>query len=452
MFGAKIRRILLIVAIYCGITWAVLFVFYAESLTAFLCGSKCDNPVFSVYGRMMQASTEGTEQLRINSSNELALKRSINLKYLNDTGSNHDHDESHKIRSWSTSPKSPNLRLQQIRDGNFALGKPNEHHITERKPIFKEKFVQNDMFLNKTVNNRKLYRYVHTNENLCKMNKYGKPENVFLLIMVVTAPSEIRRRVIIRKTWANVTHVLGKRIETIFLLGRARDEMNDKVASAENELFNDIAKTEFIDSYHNLTLKTVMGLTWVKSFCNDTQFVLKIDSDTVPNLVNIVEYLKASRQGAAIFEGKLFTGKTPVRDKSTEWTKKWYVSESEYPYPTYPPYINGPTYLISSFLIKPALSVSVHIPYIPIEDVYVGMLMKTIGVNATQNDRFTQLYMYVDHPNATLEFDSFCLFSNAFTVYSFDPPETMYAFWDKWNQFDQRKCPPVTSELPYDFW
>ena len=54
--------------------------------------------------------------------------------------------------------------------------------------------------------------------------------------------------------------------------------------------------------------------------------------------------------------------------------------------------------------------------------------MKTIRVNATQNDSFTQMYMYVDHSNATLEFDSFCLFSNAFTVYSFDPPKKTAEF------------------------
>ena len=143
-------------------------------------------------------------------------------------------------------------------------------------------------------------------------------------------------------------------------------------------MFRDICKKDFLDSYQNLTLKTMMGLRWVDSFCNQTKFVLKIDSDTIPNLQNLVQHSETLLHDT-ILEGHLMKGHFPVRDNST-WPKKWVVSRELYPHPTYPTYVNGPSYLLSGHLVNPAVSVSKHIRYLPIEDAYVGMLMKTIGV------------------------------------------------------------------------
>ncbi len=52
------------------------------------------------------------------------------------------------------------------------------------------------------------------------------------------------------------------------------------------------------DTYHNLTLKTTMGLKWTAIFCPQAQFVLKTDDDIYVNL----EYLHRSlRQEHASF-------------------------------------------------------------------------------------------------------------------------------------------------------
>lgn len=96
----------------------------------------------------------------------------------------------------------------------------------------------------------------------------------------------------IRKTWANSTEfnhetfdeihsnfngdylpinstsssVLS--IRTIFLVGQSEsNETNDDIKK-ESSLTNDIIQENFLDSYNNLTLKTVMLLKWVNKKCS----------------------------------------------------------------------------------------------------------------------------------------------------------------------------------------
>ena len=302
-------------------------------------------------------------------------------------------------------------------------------------------YVKNGMFINQNVNTTDAFKYVYSNSDLCTRN-VSHYDNVFLLIMVLTAPGETSQRDAIRSTWANVTHVLGRRVATIFLLGNSSNGIRETLIAKENDAHRDICKKDFRDSYRNLTLKTMMGLRWVNSFCNNTKFVLKIDSDTIPNLHRLIQHLNTLTD-KTVFEGFLLIGRSPVRDNST-WIKKWFVSKDLYPHPTYPPYVNGPSYLISSNVVKPAVSVSKHIPYIPVEDAYFGMLMKTIGVAPKHEERFTQRRM--TKYNST--HDALCFFSKTYTVHSTGPKE-LQKLWTAWKDFDSHKCANGTTTFHY---
>ncbi|XP_072041830.1 beta-1,3-galactosyltransferase 1-like [Amphiura filiformis] len=302
--------------------------------------------------------------------------------------------------------------------------------------------VKDGIFFNRSMHGQHPYNYVHKNSNYCIRN--NDKNSIFLLIMCLTAPDETSRRATIRRTWANVTDVLGRRVATIFLLANSSEKLN-KVIAHESKIFGDICKADFVDSYRNLTLKTLMGFRWVNSFCNHTKFVLKIDSDVVPNLFNLVRHLE-TRINKTTFEGHLMKGIKPVRDNIT-WIKKWYLSESVYPHPTYPPYAIGMSYLVSSNLVNLLVSVSEHIPYIHIEDVYVGMLMKTIGVSPTHDKRYTQHRMSLKSENTT--FDALCSFSKVFTVTILNPLIQMHQFWALWDAFDSNKCSNFTQNVPY---
>ncbi|XP_010193189.1 PREDICTED: beta-1,3-galactosyltransferase 2-like, partial [Mesitornis unicolor] len=59
----------------------------------------------------------------------------------------------------------------------------------------------------------------------------------------------------------------------------------------ENSLHGDLIQQDFMDTYNNLTLKTLMGMEWVSKHCPNASYVVKADSDVFLNL----NYLVAQR-------------------------------------------------------------------------------------------------------------------------------------------------------------
>merc|ERR1711894_270919 len=98
--------------------------------------------------------------------------------------------------------------------------------------------------------------------------------------MVASAVDHQSRRDAIRETWASSLEKINSKV--IFLLGQGRDKQS-KIQD-ESTLYKDIVQEDFEDTYHNLTLKTIMGLKWMAIFCPQAEFVLKTDDDIYVNV------------------------------------------------------------------------------------------------------------------------------------------------------------------------
>ena len=48
----------------------------------------------------------------------------------------------------------------------------------------------------------------------------------------------------------------------------------------------------FLDSYHNLTYKSVMWLRWTAEYCPKAKYLLKMDDDIFVNIFKMVDWLK----------------------------------------------------------------------------------------------------------------------------------------------------------------
>ena len=55
----------------------------------------------------------------------------------------------------------------------------------------------------------------------------------------------------------------------------------------------DILQWDFVDTYHNLTMKSIMTLKWASSSCPTTKFVVKMDDDVFFNVANLKKELKS---------------------------------------------------------------------------------------------------------------------------------------------------------------
>ena len=65
----------------------------------------------------------------------------------------------------------------------------------------------------------------------------------------------------------------------------------------ESIKYKDIIMENFIDSYGNLTLKTMMGLKWASRYCGRAKFVYKVDDDMFVNVQNLLKYLQQYQVG-----------------------------------------------------------------------------------------------------------------------------------------------------------
>lgn len=60
----------------------------------------------------------------------------------------------------------------------------------------------------------------------------------------------------------------------------------------ESYRYNDIIQQNFIDTYHNLTIKSVLALKWITKNCwNKVAFIIKCDDDTFLHMPNLLHYL-----------------------------------------------------------------------------------------------------------------------------------------------------------------
>ncbi|XP_022086890.1 beta-1,3-galactosyltransferase 1-like [Acanthaster planci] len=258
----------------------------------------------------------------------------------------------------------------------------------QRPPAWKQKPDNPKKPAKKFINPHPYY-FTMKNPDACKRftNIHGY---VDALCLVLTSPGDSYIRSLIRKTWASAKLVKGKRIVTMFLLGR-RDTETQHFLELENNHYHDIIQENFHDSYYNLTLKTLMGLRWAAQFCPNARYILKVDVDMFVNVYNLVERLETAPT-FNFAEGNRKDITEPIRDRHS----KWYTSPEMYPGKTYPPYLDGPAYLVSGDLSSRVFGSSLNVRFLPWEDAYVGIIMHRIHVEPKYSGKYSS---YLDYSN-----------------------------------------------------
>ncbi|XP_033636066.1 beta-1,3-galactosyltransferase 5-like [Asterias rubens] len=230
--------------------------------------------------------------------------------------------------------------------------------------------------------NPHLFKFTIHNQAAC-FNRSNSNGELFLVFLVKCAPFEKLDRQQIRKTWGGVKEVLGRRVLTMFLLGESTDPIIRKKIQEEDNTFHDLIQVDFIDAYTNLTYKNMMGLKWVSMYCPQTSFVVSVDADMMINIVTLVKRLSTMPK-TNFAEGHLQTDIPVIRAK----TSKWYMPKEEFAENVYPPYLRGVCYSMSRDAAVRTFEISKYVPFLFIDDVFVGICLTKAGVIL----RYSQLY------------------------------------------------------------
>lgn len=230
------------------------------------------------------------------------------------------------------------------------------------------------------------FTWLVNNESTCKRSVNDSPDLRIMPVLVHTARSHFEERLAIRRSWGSLPIYRKWDIRFVFLLGEADrgpqaklnqeqfEEQELKLANEQKE-FGDLVVGSFIDTYHNLTRKHLMGYKWVLNFCREATFVLKIDDDMFIDIMTWLDWrsdeLDALERNktANIYDlyCHTFGGTQPIRDEGN----KWYVSPEDWPDPDYPDYCSGWAYGATVDLIQKIYTSSNDRKMLWVDDVFV---------------------------------------------------------------------------------
>lgn len=218
-----------------------------------------------------------------------------------------------------------------------GLGRPHPLLLSRRRPV--------------TTN------YI-INNLVCDVS-VGK-ERVRLISLVTSHPGNGQLRDKLR-TLLPTSKLSKLGMRRLFLLGTLDSEGRRRDESPSNKKYNwvswsdieregrehrDLVVGDFLESYHNLTPKHMMGLEWVDRFCPQATFVLKQDDDIIVDYFQL-DVLLGQPPFASVVEdkgqilGKVLHHQTVIRDPSS----KWFVSKDEYPSDIFPSFVSGWAYI-----------------------------------------------------------------------------------------------------------
>lgn len=214
------------------------------------------------------------------------------------------------------------------------------------------------------------------------MSGEGEGNNhTFLLFAVKSTPGNFERRQAVRETWGREqVYQGGLRVRLVFVLGSpALDDPDlSLLLSLEAKHFGDVLQWDFHESLLNLTLKMNMFLQWTLKRCPHVSFVFSGDDDVFVNTPVLLSYLQSleASKASQLYVGHVINTANPLRDPKS----KYYVPLSFYD-GRYPPYAGGGGFVIAGALLQSLYSVSHVLPFFPIDDVYIGMSFKALGVS-----------------------------------------------------------------------
>lgn len=97
------------------------------------------------------------------------------------------------------------------------------------------------------------------------------------------------------QTWSNPALFDRLGIVTIYVVGQTPSAAVQRELEREHATYGDLVQGDFIDTYHNLSIKTTVGLHWIWLNCyypQHTHFIFKADDDTFVQAGALVELLQ----------------------------------------------------------------------------------------------------------------------------------------------------------------
>ncbi|KMT07173.1 hypothetical protein BVRB_6g154980 [Beta vulgaris subsp. vulgaris] len=189
-----------------------------------------------------------------------------------------------------------------------------------------------------------------------------------LLIGIISAGDHFAERMAVRKSWMQHDLVKSSIVVARFFVALHERETINVELKKEAEFFGDIIIVPYLDNYDLVVLKTLAICKYGVHILS-AKYIMKCDDDTFVRVDAVLEEARQVNSHKSLYAGKMNYYHKPLR------SGKWAVSYEEWPDETYPPYADGPGYIVSSdiahFIVKEFQKNRLRL--FKMEDVSMGM-------------------------------------------------------------------------------
>ncbi|VDO37125.1 unnamed protein product [Haemonchus placei] len=191
-----------------------------------------------------------------------------------------------------------------------------------------------------------------------------------------------------RINWAkNIIHTTKRgRVVVFFILSIPNwdNPRQLKELVEEQYRYGDLIATDLTDSYENLVQKVHACMTFHMQFCSSVPFLLKVDDDVAVHPDRLVASWIWEPGSLRRLYCSVHYNTAPIRDPYN----KWFVSKNVWPFKYYPPYCNGPFYVMGNETVKEIAETSLYFAPFVMEDVfYTGLVAGALKTDFVDWDR-----------------------------------------------------------------
>ncbi|KAL0107556.1 hypothetical protein PUN28_014699 [Cardiocondyla obscurior] len=137
--------------------------------------------------------------------------------------------------------------------------------------------------------NEYAYDFILKQPQKCK----GDADNTLRLVYIVkSAVENFDRRTAIRNSWGIEKRFFDVPARTVFVVGTHPDDKVEAKLKQEAGIHKDIVQADFIDSYYNNTIKTMMSFKWLVKYCTNSKFYMFVDDDMYVSAKNVVTFIR----------------------------------------------------------------------------------------------------------------------------------------------------------------
>ncbi|KAJ4711230.1 Hydroxyproline O-galactosyltransferase [Melia azedarach] len=246
--------------------------------------------------------------------------------------------------------------------------------------------------------------------------------HVELFIGILSAGNHFAERMAVRKSWMQHKLIQSSKVVARFFVAlHGRKEVNLDLKK-EAEYFGDIVIVPYMDAYDLVVLKTVAiceyGVRTVAA-----KYIMKCDDDTFVRVDAVIKEAQKVNGGRSLYVGNMNYYHKPLRHG------KWAVTYEEWPEEDYPPYANGPGYIVSSDIAQYIVTeFEQHkLRLFKMEDVSMGMWVEKFNSSKAVE--------YVH----SLKFCQFGCIEDYFTAH-YQSPRQMICMWNKSQILGKPQC------------